>query len=121
MLALILSLISFVHAGTLKSTAPVYDLSWTKDKISYKDELLEINFTKKKCNQEMFRKFSADMDKFPTGEFLRKGEGEINFTWNGTKYHEPLTSHRRKLLRALPQELRRMKLENKLACSGKTK
>lgn len=116
MLAVILAIISVVHAGTLKSSAPAYDLNWSKNQISYKDELLEIKFTKKNCNKEMFRKFHSDMDKFPTGEFLRKGEGEINFTWNGTKYHEPLTSHRRKILRALPQELRRMKLENKLAC-----
>ncbi len=116
MLSVILFLSLNLFAGTLVSTAPKYDLSWDDKKISYSDDVFSVQYERKKCNEIMFINFLDLMDEFSKGEFLRKGKGEINYTWNGKQFHEPLTSNRRKKLLALPQELRRMKLENKLAC-----
>lgn len=116
MFAVILFFSFNVFAGSLLSSAPKYDLQWDDKKISYKDEVFQVEFVRKKCNEIMYINFLDLMDSFPKGDFLRKGDGEINYTWNGKKYHEPLNSQRRKKLLAFPQELRRMKLENKLAC-----
>ncbi|MES2527455.1 MAG: hypothetical protein V4598_10225 [Bdellovibrionota bacterium] len=116
MFALILFLSLNIFAGTLVSTAPKYDLKWDDKTITYKDESFSVEFTRKKCNEIMYINFLDLMDAFPKGEYLRKGKGEINYTWNGKQLHEPLNSERRKKLLAIPQELRRMKLENKLAC-----
>ncbi len=116
MFAVVLLFTLNLFAGTLVSSGPKYDLKWDDKKISYKDEVFQVELVRRKCNEIMYINFLDMMDTFPKGELLRKGKGEINYTWNGKKYHEPMTSLRRKRLLAIPQELRRMKLENKLAC-----
>lgn len=119
MYAVIILVMSFAYAGTLVSKSPAYSLKWGADRISYSDEVFSLELKKRKCSEQTFKSFSEKMKLFSTGEFMRHGDGEINFTFNGTRYHEPLNSKRRNQLLMLPQEIRRIKLEEKFACEKK--
>lgn len=119
MLTLIFFLTFSVRAALLESDSPSFILRWDKSVISYKDELFSVSFDRKKCNDQLFRDFLARMELFPKGEFMRAGMGEVNFTFNGKKFHELPGTSRRKFLLDIPQEARRMKLEEKLSCSKK--
>lgn len=84
---------------------------------------LDYNFEKNNCNQEILKRFHQQLNKIFTGSPLFAGHKEdtVNYTLDGQTYHEKQNSSRAQLLRLLPTEVRRLRLEELLLCKSPNK
>ncbi len=93
-----------------------YRLNWDEKQISYEAPSAKLKFERKTCNAHIFEMFANNMKYVELVPKIRGGNPNMEYIFNGKteKIHEK--SNTGIGLLKLPEEIRRMKIEEALAC-----
>lgn len=98
-----------------------YKLEYNKNIISFDGPSMKINLTTKKCNEHILQEFVRTMDNFMHRSTLIKKDSTrfVVYNFNGTITKTDMISEQGQILiNALPNEIMRIKIEEKLNCEN---
>lgn len=93
-----------------------YRINWDEKQISYEAPTAKLLFEQKSCNQPIFDRFKMNMEKLNRVPKVHGGKSNLQYTLNGKSYKVRDKSRTGVGLLKLPEEIRRMKIEEALAC-----
>jgi len=112
--------VSSVNADELRVAGrhQTYRLNWDEKTIDFEAPTAKLKFELKSCNKQIFERFSDNMKKISGAAKVRSNQADLQYTLNG-KTHKIRQKSRTGLgLLKLPEEIRRMKIEEALACKS---
>ncbi len=95
-----------------------------KNEISIKNRRMNLSLLKNDCNANLIDNFVLELNRIlKMSEPLRKVEkkGDITFLYNNVQYFDSPNSLTSTYLKNLPDEIHRLKFEEKFKCQQKTK
>lgn len=112
------TLLSSAFAAELRVVGrhQTYRLNWDEKQISYEAPTAKLLFEQKTCNQSIIDRFTANMTKLSRVPKIHGGKSDLQYTLNGKTYKIREKSRTGVGLLKLPEEIRRMKIEEALAC-----
>lgn len=118
-------ILAFILASAWAGTISVkgnrhYKLDYDKTKIEISSPVINLKFSRMPCSDSIFENFLKKVSRLENDKgLLRAGyrADHFNFTLNGKEFSEPRTSPKAKFIDSLPEELKRMKIEEKLRCT----
>lgn len=93
-----------------------YRINWDAQQIDYEAPSAKLKFEKKECNAHMFEKFSKNMLMLDRAPEIKGGKSNLEYILNGKSYKIREKSRTGLGLLKLPEEIRRMKIEESLVC-----
>lgn len=93
-----------------------YRINWDAQQIDYEAPSAKLKFEKKECNAHIFESFSKNMRSFEHVPKIKGGKSNLEYVLNGKSYKIREKSRTGVGLLKLPDEIRRMKIEESLAC-----
>lgn len=95
-----------------------YKLTFTKKNIEFKAAKVDLNFTSKKCNQRILKRFYQKIQKAMSKDPIHKSFqiGYTQISKDGDSYYINPKSEFGKWLHIMPEEIYRLKFEEKFAC-----
>lgn len=114
------SIASSVFADELRVAGrhQTYRLNWDEKTIDFEAPTAKLKFEQKSCNKQIFERFSANMKKLSAATKVRGAKPDMQFTLNGKTHKIRQKSRTGSGLLKLPDEIRRMKIEEALACKS---
>jgi len=113
-------LLASAYADSLivKNKRKSFLINYGKNEIKIKGHLLNLSMTRNKCNDDIMDRFNLKMKKLlktkPLSNF--KGDNDIAFKLGGKEYFEHTKSRVGNSLSQIPNEIQRMKFEEKFKC-----
>lgn len=94
-----------------------YDLLFDDNHINLVTPAFKVNLQKQKCSSKVFESFEMKIKKFSLLPMLPGHQREhLNYRLNGKDFHAEMNSSLAKFVDSLPEEIERMKIEEKLRC-----
>ncbi len=123
MRSLILLTAVFISFSAMTKEIEVQDgrrkflLTITEDQVRYKDELTTLSLTKKDCNSHLITRLQRKIDKFFKRPLLEDSRQEfLKIKVDGKQFFEPRFGDRAVFFLSLPEEVKKLKLEESLNC-----
>lgn len=94
-----------------------YQMTIVPDRIVYKDELTMLTLNKETCNSHLIKRMQSRIDKFFKRPFLEDSRPEfLKVKVDGKQYFEPRYGDRALFLLSVPEEMKKLKIEENLNC-----
>jgi len=113
-----ISFSSFAKDIVIEDGRRKFQISTTEEKIIYKDELTSLTMSKQACNVHIMERLKKRLDKYFKRPFLEDSRPEfIKLKVDGKPYFEPRFGERALFLLSLPDEIKKLKIEEDLNCA----